>query len=79
MRGGCEAGLRGASPGDAASRSRVGLAVLRVTAPFSFPLFICKDAMLVGRAVPPARSLGKVLDAGASRHFWGWLNAVFNK
>lgn len=55
------------------------MAVLRVTAPFSFPLFIFKDAMLVGRAVPAARSLGKVLDAGASRHFWGWLNAVFNK
>ncbi|XP_021259227.1 ATP synthase subunit s, mitochondrial [Numida meleagris] len=35
--------------------------------------------MLLGKLAQPARSLGERLSPGACRHFWGWLNAVFNK
>ncbi|XP_006023135.1 ATP synthase subunit s, mitochondrial [Alligator sinensis] len=35
--------------------------------------------MLLGKLVQPARSLKKLSSPGTCRHFWGWLNAVFNK
>ncbi|XP_019406484.1 PREDICTED: ATP synthase subunit s, mitochondrial [Crocodylus porosus] len=35
--------------------------------------------MLLGKLVQPACSLKKLSSPGVCRHFWGWLNAVFNK
>ncbi|KAG6925580.1 ATP synthase, H+ transporting, mitochondrial Fo complex subunit s (factor B) [Chelydra serpentina] len=35
--------------------------------------------MLLGKFIQPVHSLKKLSTPGACRHFWGWLNAVFNK
>ncbi|XP_035744322.1 ATP synthase subunit s, mitochondrial isoform X2 [Egretta garzetta] len=35
--------------------------------------------MLLGKLVQPVCNPSKLLPPGACRHFWGWLNAVFNK
>lgn len=35
--------------------------------------------MLLGKFIQPVLSLKKLSTPGARRHFWAWLNAVFNK
>ncbi|XP_027684124.2 ATP synthase subunit s, mitochondrial isoform X2 [Chelonia mydas] len=37
------------------------------------------STMLLGKFIQPVHSLKKLSAPGACRHFWGWLNAVFNK
>ncbi|KAM6073787.1 ATP synthase subunit s, mitochondrial isoform 1-T2 [Chlamydotis macqueenii] len=38
-----------------------------------------KNMVLLGKLVQPVCSLSKVPALASCRHFWGWLNAVFNK
>ncbi|XP_014425515.2 ATP synthase subunit s, mitochondrial isoform X2 [Pelodiscus sinensis] len=42
-------------------------------------MFLMTSMMLVGKFIQPVHGLKKLSTPGACRHFWGWLNAVFNK